>query len=99
MFQGASLPTRFTAPMKQPLATAEAGCSSFQRYWLKPATVAEGFTMYSAPASASARQPSGKWRRSDEHTSELQSLMRISYAVFCLKKKNTKDHQPTIITK
>src|SRR3546814_16803004 len=29
-------------------------------------------------------------RRSEEHTSELQSLMRISYAVFCLKKKNTK---------
>src|SRR3546814_2052557 len=29
-----------------------------------------------------------KHRRSEEHTSELQSLMRISYAVFCLKKKN-----------
>src|SRR3546814_7509472 len=29
-------------------------------------------------------------RRSEEHTSELQSLMRISYAVFCLKKKTTK---------
>src|SRR3546814_6563971 len=29
--------------------------------------------------------------RSEEHTSELQSLMRISYAVFCLKKKNHKD--------
>src|SRR3546814_1213069 len=29
----------------------------------------------------------GEWRRSEEHTSELQSLMRISYAVFCLKKK------------
>src|SRR3546814_9288004 len=28
------------------------------------------------------------FRRSEEHTSELQSLMRISYAVFCLKKKN-----------
>src|SRR3546814_8260019 len=28
-------------------------------------------------------------RRSEEHTSELQSLMRISYAVFCLKQKNT----------
>src|SRR3546814_9037824 len=27
------------------------------------------------------------WRRSEEHTSELQSLMRISYAVFCLKNK------------
>src|SRR3546814_6750770 len=30
--------------------------------------------------------------RSEEHTSELQSLMRISYAVFCLKKKNDKTH-------
>src|SRR3546814_9494938 len=30
--------------------------------------------------------------RSEEHTSELQSLMRISYAVFCLKKKNTNNH-------
>src|SRR3546814_5250280 len=29
----------------------------------------------------------GWWRRSEGHTSELQSLMRISYAVFCLKKK------------
>src|SRR3546814_4492321 len=29
----------------------------------------------------------GRERRSEEHTSELQSLMRISYAVFCLKKK------------
>src|SRR3546814_4553318 len=39
---------------------------------------------------AVARRPDG-WdtvvRRSEEHTSELQSLMRISYAVFCLKKK------------
>src|SRR3546814_6063374 len=35
------------------------------------------------PASNCARRS----RRSEEHTSELQSLMRISYAVFCLKKK------------
>src|SRR3546814_10275587 len=33
----------------------------------------------------------GRHERSEEHTSELQSLMRISYAVFCLKKKKTKD--------
>src|SRR3546814_2144529 len=33
--------------------------------------------------------------RSDEHTSELQSLMRISYAVFCLKKKKN-EQQPLI---
>src|SRR3546814_10597017 len=31
-------------------------------------------------------------RRSEEHTSELQSLMRISYAVFCLKKNNNTPH-------
>src|SRR3546814_2577770 len=34
--------------------------------------------------------------RSEEHTSELQSLMRISYAVFCLKKKNRKKHHKSI---
>src|SRR3546814_3598312 len=33
--------------------------------------------------------------RSEEHTSELQSLMRISYAVFCLKKKISTNHQHT----
>src|SRR3546814_9733221 len=33
--------------------------------------------------------------RSEEHTSELQSLMRISYAVFCLKKKNQQHTSPT----
>src|SRR3546814_9479602 len=36
--------------------------------------------------------------RSEEHTSELQSLMRISYAVFCLKKKKTQNSQ-TILNK
>src|SRR3546814_1576849 len=34
--------------------------------------------------------------RSEEHTSELQSLMRISYAVFCLKKKKTQIHDTHI---
>src|SRR3546814_6080536 len=34
--------------------------------------------------------------RSDEHTSELQSLMRISYAVFCLQKQNIPTTQPNI---
>src|SRR3546814_3700829 len=38
--------------------------------------------------------PSG-WGRSEEHTSELQSLMRISYAVFCLKKKKKKNLNKT----
>src|SRR3546814_5361161 len=52
-------------------------------------------------ASARCAFSSSSWRcnagiilslRSEEHTSELQSLMRISYAVFCLKKKNTNMH-------
>src|SRR3546814_1883052 len=37
--------------------------------------------------------------RSEEHTSELQSLMRSSYAVFCLKKKNTNTHIDNYRTK
>src|SRR3546814_7293762 len=44
--------------------------------------VSAGSKVVSAPAKAAPAQ------RSEEHTSELQSLMRISYAVFCLKKKN-----------
>src|SRR3546814_2831062 len=36
--------------------------------------------------------------RSEEHTSELQSLMRISYAVFCLKKKQTQKHSNAHVT-
>src|SRR3546814_6715655 len=36
----------------------------------------------------------GGQKRSEEHTSELQSLMRSSYAVFCLNKKINKHHQP-----
>src|SRR3546814_9351833 len=42
------------------------------------------------PAAAAVREFFGSSQlRSEEHTSELQSLMRISYAVFCLKKKQT----------
>src|SRR3546814_10846081 len=42
------------------------------------------------------RAPKKLLRRSEEHTSELQSLMRISYAVFCLKKKNKKSKKEYI---
>src|SRR3546814_8481287 len=47
-----------------------------------------------APTADNYQQRAG---RSEEHTSELQSLMRISYAVFCLK-KNKKPRRATIIT-
>src|SRR3546814_4612137 len=46
-------------------------------------------------------QPAGRCQpehRSEEHTSELQSLMRISYAVFCLKKKKNKQTNTKLST-
>src|SRR3546814_6534349 len=42
------------------------------------------------PSSSNRIRPGFTRARSEEHTSELQSLMRISYAVFCLKKKKKK---------
>src|SRR3546814_4671792 len=45
-------------------------------------------TILSLIAAATSSKPN----RSEEHTSELQSLMRTSYAVFCLKKKKTNKH-------
>src|SRR3546814_1263484 len=44
-------------------------------------------------STAVANAVAKELNRSEEHTSELQSLMRISYAVFCLKKKNNKNHK------
>src|SRR3546814_3228866 len=45
------------------------------------------------PAHQAERQGQGPEARSEEHTSELQSLMRISYAVFCLKKKKKEKYK------
>src|SRR3546814_4693284 len=57
----------------------------------------------SAASDHRPRLEAASGQRSEEHTSELQSLMRISYAVFCLKKKHNTIHQltyhsPNIIT-
>src|SRR3546814_4981261 len=49
-------------------------------------------------AQPQAARPHRQVRRSEEHTSELQSLMRISYAVFCLKKKKNKLYHTTKTT-
>src|SRR3546814_2281822 len=48
----------------------------------------ESHAMQNAAGSRSERGDGAPSQRSEEHTSELQSLMRISYAVFCLKKTN-----------
>src|SRR3546814_5828762 len=47
------------------------------------------------PTAASRKNVRKRQPRSEEHTSELQSLMRISYAVFCLKKKKLAHTHPT----
>src|SRR3546814_3626911 len=55
---------------------------------IEVATVQNYLTLHAGSAYSAAEAD----KRSEEHTSELQSLMRISYAVFCLKKK--KHNQP-----
>src|SRR3546814_4478456 len=64
---------RLDDPLRQYRRPQGAGPCSARSALLRPARDADGV---------------GARRRSEEHTSELQSLMRISYAVFCLKKKN-----------
>src|SRR3546814_2709294 len=77
----------------------------FQAYSAKPASTnccaksatellhSSGATEYSSQSRSHILARSDSWSRSEEHTSELQSLMRISYAVFCLKKKKKTQHQ------
>src|SRR3546814_10480143 len=51
------------------------------------------------PPEGEARSGDNRGNRSEEHTSELQSLMRISYAVFCLKKKKQNNTADTATVK
>src|SRR3546814_3079693 len=53
--------------------------------------IAGAESLYRAVAAIAGPPP--EQRRSEEHTSELQSLMRISYAVFCLKKEKRLGHE------
>src|SRR3546814_6936160 len=86
---------------KKPLATAllaalfpELGIETWQRLKsygeVEMLVSRDDMEKYGAVAyvEASALIEAARRARSEEHTSELQSLMRISYAVFCLKKKN-----------
>src|SRR3546814_1069358 len=65
--------------------------------WDRPYAVRRGERWRGAVRRYRHAQPRGG-RRSEEHTSELQSLMRISYAVFCLKKKKKKTTKHQAIT-
>src|SRR3546814_5145868 len=82
----------------------------FRSQWLTGMTIASWFTglAMSLPISARPMRACGTCaryspqvpQRSEEHTSELQSLLRISYAVFCLKKKriNSTQHRTAYTT-
>src|SRR3546814_5447736 len=59
---------------------------------LRKALAALWFISSAQSTTTTRHPPSAAVRRSEEHTSELQSLMRISYAVFCLKKKKYTHH-------
>src|SRR3546814_8059465 len=57
--------------------------------------MAAGHDLISVAGAPSTPRQFSECLRSEEHTSELQSLMRISYAVFCLKKKKNAERQHT----
>src|SRR3546814_5903657 len=88
----AHLPPRVKVPLPQGTVKREAGSMPAlypQLCAASPARVTGSSGNREGGARALTRKP-----RSEEHTSELQSLMRISYAVFCLKKKkNTRQNK------
>src|SRR3546814_9318811 len=83
------------------------GLIEFRSYRAKskrcPSACSGGQGVNSASETRSGHHPDGRSHRfsrmfrSEEHTSELQSLMRISYAVFCLKKKTQSTSQDDIL--
>src|SRR3546814_2702667 len=70
-------------------ATDRQGKHDYAYHPAHRAHVVSAATDGARPGWAAGRDGDRSGSRSEEHTSELQSLMRISYAVFCLKKKNT----------
>src|SRR3546814_9902766 len=104
LFRSANKPNHVTAskPLK-PLDSASVGTSGRTPTRLDDVTPnARSFLSFICPSNVgtddiymSMRFPIKSVIRSEEHTSELQSLMRISYAVFCLKQKSRKFHDKT----
>src|SRR3546814_6361740 len=80
------------APMNRTPANMQARDFSTWFRWITP----RAMSSWSIVCGANSSEDRGS--RSEEHTSELQSLMRISYAVLCLKKKKTtKDQEHHIL--
>src|SRR3546814_5988866 len=100
--QAAAYPAMFIAmlnhtmdlPMAVELEGVEGGYRRGAGVYIKSGKAA-GRRLYAMAEARNIFFLDGRGDRSEEHTSELQSLMRISYAVFCLKKKNNKTHNYT----
>src|SRR3546814_6042472 len=94
-----SFPTRRSSDRVHPVTAREPLQERLQprAFAPSPSKAGEGWGGVSSGSARTVGTPSqpspafagGGAKRSEEHTSELQSLMRISYAVFCLKKKTT----------
>src|SRR3546814_10590028 len=81
------LPTRSCGPA----GTLGAAPSTRRKSSTSPRNAATSRAASRATSSSGSIAGNSSRRRSEEHTSELQSLMRISYAVFCLKTKKKKE--------
>src|SRR3546814_3961253 len=93
IFRASMIEARAREAIHAPMATTtlpRAGMRKFTKPDARSAT---------PPPRSASRSPvdSEESDRSEEHTSELQSLMRISYAVFCLKKKTIHNDEQNII--
>src|SRR3546814_8983692 len=97
-----SLPISNRPVARLSMRTTKRHFSTMSQYWkwLKPLGHVDNiiFSGFSFPGTKGGKKKRDDWSRADlnlflerseEHTSELQSLMRISYAVFCLKKTQT----------
>src|SRR3546814_10640696 len=86
----AALCDQSSTSMSATILPVVGSCTTKSTIFCEKALRSAGEDRWPGRAGALRRAPLATWR-SEEHTSELQSLMRISYAVFCLKKNNTED--------
>src|SRR3546814_1110907 len=89
--RSSDLPATIAAvrPLVERAMRALSRLTSFHPFMLGEAiSHADLFAFYTLDVGERVTRFVYDWSRSEEHTSELQSLMRISYAVFCLKNKN-----------
>src|SRR3546814_5594119 len=89
--------TGAAATAAHPLPSRQSGIGSQSTTSATASLSSEQGRTSNGPAILNSWISSWNLRRSEEHTSELQSLMRISYAVFCLKKKKTQYQTQTRI--